>query len=138
MVDSPGRGGYFVVFTTRLFIYHIFSKITYKDGGEKMPVYEYECPACKKVFEVHQGINDSPLTSCSVCGGEVKKIVSMSSFHLKGGGWYSDGYTSNSSAQENSSDKAAEKKPANSTDSAKKKPPCNAADSACKGCAASS
>ncbi|WP_339132782.1 MAG: zinc ribbon domain-containing protein [Candidatus Electrothrix sp. GW3-4] len=102
-----------------------------------MPVYEYECPACEKVFEVHQGMNDSPLTSCSVCGGEVKKIMSMSSFHLKGGGWYSDGYSSSSSAQGDAGNKAAEKSPATNTDSTKKTPSCGS-DSACKGCPASS
>ena len=102
-----------------------------------MPIYEYECPACEKVFEVHQGINDSPLTSCSVCGGKVKKIVSMSSFHLKGGGWYSDGYASESSSSGASPEKTPEKSPAG-TDSAKKKPACGAGDSVCKGCAASS
>ncbi|CAK8717919.1 hypothetical protein KKHLCK_07080 [Candidatus Electrothrix laxa] len=100
-----------------------------------MPVYEYECPACEKVFEVHQGMNDSPLTACSVCGGEVKKIVSMSSFHLKGGGWYSDGYASNSSAQRSAADKVVEKSPA-SADSTKKAPSCGT-DGACKGCSAS-
>ncbi len=97
-----------------------------------MPVYEYECPACEKVFEVHQGMNDSPLTSCSVCGGDVKKIMSMSSFQLKGGGWYSDGYASSSPSQG-----GAEKKAAASTDSTKKAPS-SGADSACKGCSASS
>ncbi|RWX49207.1 putative regulatory protein, FmdB family [Candidatus Electrothrix marina] len=108
-----------------------------------MPVYEYECPACEKVFEVHQGMNDSPLTSCSVCGGEVKKIISMSAFHLKGGGWYSDGYasasasTSGSSVQGGAGTKAAEKSTATSTDSAKK-PSAGGTDSACKGCPASS
>lgn len=102
-----------------------------------MPVYEYECPACEKVFEAHQGINDSPLSSCPVCGGEVKKIMSMSSFHLKGGGWYSDGYGSSPSSSKNDGDKAT-KKNSVKTDSEKKKAPCGAADSACKGCAASS
>ena len=102
-----------------------------------MPVYEYECPACEKVFEVHQGMNDSPLTSCSVCGGSVKKIMSMSSFQLKGGGWYSDGYASSSPTQGGSESKAAEKSSAVSTDSTKKAPSCGA-DSACKGCSASS
>lgn len=120
-----------------------------------MPVYEYECPACEKVFEVHQGINDSPLTSCSVCGGKVKKIISMSAFHLKGGGWYSDGYasasapasTSSSSAQggaatngsgtNGAETKTAEKSTATNTDSAKK-PSAGGADSACKGCPAPS
>lgn len=104
-----------------------------------MPVYEYECPACEKVFEMHQGINDNPLTSCSVCGGNVKKIVSMSSFHLKGGGWYSDGYASSSSAQGSAADKKVEEKSTSTTspntDSTKTAPSCGT-DSACKGCSA--
>jgi putative FmdB family regulatory protein len=59
-----------------------------------MPVYEYKCGACDKVFEVQQKISDPPLTVCSECGGVVKKMVSASAFHLKGGGWYADGYSS--------------------------------------------
>ena len=59
-----------------------------------MPVYEYKCSACERIFEVHQKISDPVLTSCSECGGSVKKLVSASAFHLKGGGWYADGYSS--------------------------------------------
>lgn len=58
-----------------------------------MPVYEYECSGCRNVFEVQQRIADAPLASCPECGGEVRKIISMSSFQLKGGGWYADGYS---------------------------------------------
>ncbi|MDR3628960.1 MAG: zinc ribbon domain-containing protein [Desulfocapsaceae bacterium] len=65
-----------------------------------MPVYEYECSACEKVFEVQQRIADQPLTHCPECKGEVKKLMSMSSFQLKGGGWYADGYSSASSCKE--------------------------------------
>lgn len=57
-----------------------------------MPIYEYECSVCDKVFEVQQRISDDPLSECPDCGGSVKKLVSMSAFHLKGGGWYKDGY----------------------------------------------
>ncbi|MCW5198239.1 zinc ribbon domain-containing protein [Desulfobulbus sp. F4] len=59
-----------------------------------MPVYEYKCSTCDKIFEVQQKISDAPLTVCSECGAELKKLVSASAFHLKGGGWYSDGYSS--------------------------------------------
>ena len=61
-----------------------------------MPIYEYECSSCNKVFEVQQRISDDPLESCPDCQGEVKKIVSVSSFQLKGGGWYADGYSGTS------------------------------------------
>lgn len=59
-----------------------------------MPVYEYECESCCKVFEVQQRMADAPLSSCPECEGSVKKVMSMSSFQLKGGGWYADGYAS--------------------------------------------
>ena len=46
-----------------------------------MPVYEYECQECDKVFEVQQKIADPPLADCPECQGPVKKLMSMSSFH---------------------------------------------------------
>jgi len=39
-------------------------------------------------------MTEDPLTTCPDCSGPVKKLVSMSSFKLKGGGWYADGYSS--------------------------------------------
>jgi hypothetical protein len=39
-------------------------------------------------------MTESPLTVCPDCSGPVKKLMSRSSFQLKGGGWYSDGYSS--------------------------------------------
>ncbi|OKY75582.1 MAG: transcriptional regulator [Desulfobulbaceae bacterium DB1] len=59
-----------------------------------MPIYEYECQKCKKVTEAWQSISDEPLTDCPDCHGNLKKIISSSAFHLKGGGWYADGYSS--------------------------------------------
>jgi len=57
-----------------------------------MPVYEYECSGCQKIFEVQQRMADEPISVCPKCGGSVRKLISMSSFQLKGGGWYTDGY----------------------------------------------
>jgi len=71
-----------------------------------MPIYEYKCSSCKKLFEVFQRITEEPLTSCPDCHGSVKKLVSMSAFHLKGGGWYADGYTSSSGNGGNSNGKS--------------------------------
>ena len=61
-----------------------------------MPVYEYECKECSRIFEVQQKIADKPLSHCPECNKPVKKLMSMSSFQLKGGGWYADGYASKS------------------------------------------
>jgi putative FmdB family regulatory protein len=57
-----------------------------------MPIYEYKCRKCGKQFEAFQGITDPELTSCKFCKGKVNKLVSMSSFALKGGGWYATDY----------------------------------------------
>ena len=72
-----------------------------------MPVYEYECQSCKEITETWQGISDEPLSTCPSCSGPLKKIISVSSFALKGGGWYADGYnrTATSGKKEGSTTK---------------------------------
>ncbi len=59
-----------------------------------MPVYEYLCEACHQPFEAIQKFSDSPIVDCENCGakGAVKKLVSKSSFALKGSGWYTTDY----------------------------------------------
>jgi len=57
-----------------------------------MPIYEYQCQKCGKQFEAFQGISDPELKSCKFCKGKVHKIVSLSSFSLKGSGWYVTDY----------------------------------------------
>ncbi|PIE18525.1 MAG: FmdB family transcriptional regulator [Proteobacteria bacterium] len=58
-----------------------------------MPIYEYACKACGYEFETWQKISDKPVRTCPSCKKrKVEKLVSMSSFQLKGGGWYADGY----------------------------------------------
>ena len=59
-----------------------------------MPVYEYKCTKCNQNFEVMQSIKDSPLSVCSACGGKLKKLITSTSFVLKGGGWYVSDYPS--------------------------------------------
>ncbi|MBN1829807.1 MAG: zinc ribbon domain-containing protein [Deltaproteobacteria bacterium] len=57
-----------------------------------MPIYEYKCTACGREFEVFQGINDPEIGFCSACNGPAKKLLSLSSFQLKGSGWYVTDY----------------------------------------------
>ena len=75
-----------------------------------MPVYEYECKGCNKVFEVQQKFSEAPLATCPECQAPVRKLMSMTSFQLRGGGWYADGYSSASSAKK--SEPAKESAPA--------------------------
>ena len=57
-----------------------------------MPLYEYKCSHCGKKFEVIQKFADQPLTVHQDCGGEVEKLISLSSLQFKGTGWYVTDY----------------------------------------------
>jgi putative FmdB family regulatory protein len=58
-----------------------------------MPTYEYSCTSCG-TFDVEQRITEPALATCDKCGGPVQRLISRSSFALRGGGWYADGYAS--------------------------------------------
>lgn len=49
-----------------------------------MPIYEYECSACKQKFEVRQGYDDKTLVLCPECQTPAKRLISMSNFSV---GW---------------------------------------------------
>lgn len=61
-----------------------------------MPIYEYSCQSCGKTIDVLQKVSDPTPEACTACGatGSLTKLVSRSSFVLKGGGWYADLYGS--------------------------------------------
>jgi putative FmdB family regulatory protein len=56
-----------------------------------MPIYEYQCKKCGE-FEVTQRITEAPLKQCPTCRGRVTKLISSTSFQLKGSGWYVTDY----------------------------------------------
>jgi putative FmdB family regulatory protein len=59
-----------------------------------MPSYDYKCDDCGHEWEVQQKITEDPLKECEKCKkNEAKRQIGKSSFLLKGGGWYSDGYS---------------------------------------------
>ncbi|MFN7951742.1 MAG: zinc ribbon domain-containing protein [bacterium] len=58
-----------------------------------MPIYEYQCPACGATFEKQQSITAAPIKTCPECGGrKVQRLISSTSFVLKGSGWYVTDY----------------------------------------------
>jgi putative FmdB family regulatory protein len=57
-----------------------------------MPIYEYACPRCGHFFEKFQSIHDASLASCEQCGRPAKRVISRSSFILRGTGWYATDY----------------------------------------------
>jgi putative FmdB family regulatory protein len=80
-----------------------------------MPIYEYRCHECGREFEVIQKFSDDPLTQCKHCGGAVTKLISQTSFRLKGSGWYVTDYAkgrsgpgSNGSARSEGETKSSE------------------------------
>ena len=83
-----------------------------------MPIYEYLCTSCGFQFEEVQKFNDPLLEECPDCGEKsASRQVSMSAFHLKGGGWYKDGYSGKSTESEKTEKSGKEK-----TDDSDKKP----------------
>ncbi len=62
-----------------------------------MPIYEYACERCG-TFEVTQRITDKPLRRCPTCKGRVTKLISSTSFQLKGSGWYVTDYAGKDAA----------------------------------------
>lgn len=96
-----------------------------------MPIYEYLCEKCQHEFEKEQRISDPPVKTCPVCRSrKVKKLISRTSFVLKGSGWYSDLYSSakpgaasedKSASEAPSTTKSEDKKPAEKDGKTEKK-----------------
>ena len=64
-----------------------------------MPTYEYECQSCRLRIEAVQKFSDPALTTCTACGGELRKVFSAVGIVFKGSGFYkNDSRGSSSSA----------------------------------------
>lgn len=62
-----------------------------------MPIYEYRCDKCGEHLEALQKMSDAPLTTCKHCGADaLQRVMSRTSFVLKGSGWYATDYGSSS------------------------------------------
>ena len=84
-----------------------------------MPIYEYECQKCGHHAEVLQKFSDPPISKCEKCHGKMRKLISQSTFHLKGTGWYVTDYASkrsdSSPPKTEKTEKKEEKKEAKSS-----------------------
>ena len=83
-----------------------------------MPIYEYECTKCGNIEEALQKFSDKPHTKCRHCSGKLNKLVSQSTFHLKGTGWYVTDYADKSKKPAKSSQKKTEESKSVQTKSA--------------------
>lgn len=70
-----------------------------------MPIYEYDCQRCG-TFEATQRITDKPLAKCPTCKSKVRKLISNTSFQLKGTGWYVTDYARKGKSEDGKSDTA--------------------------------
>ena len=84
-----------------------------------MPLYEYECTQCGRIEEALQKFSDKTLTKCRHCSGRLHKMISQSSFHLKGSGWYVTDYANKSRSNSASTTPKEEKKPKKGAKTAK-------------------
>ena len=80
-----------------------------------MPTYEYACTECGDRTEVVQSIADAPLTTCTVCGGALRKVFSPVGIVFKGSGFY----RTDSRGKPAKTDGEPSKKPADSSSTAK-------------------
>jgi putative FmdB family regulatory protein len=82
-----------------------------------MPIYEYECTKCGEIEEIFQKFSDKPLVKCKHCSGKLHKLISHSSFHLKGTGWYVTDYANKSRPKSAAAKKTGQSKSSDSSDS---------------------
>jgi len=69
-----------------------------------MPLYEYQCEACTRRFEVIRKFSDPELQVCTLCGkGPVQRLMSSPAIQFKGSGWYITDYSQKGKAGSESS-----------------------------------
>jgi putative FmdB family regulatory protein len=73
-----------------------------------VPIYEYTCEKCHAKAEIIHKVDEKPPEFCPKCHAKntLKKAVTTSAFHLKGGGWYKDLYASSKSSEASSEAKS--------------------------------
>ena len=76
-----------------------------------MPLYEYECDACGRRFEIIQKFSDPPPETCRLCGkGPARRLMSSPAIQFKGTGFYITDYTQKEKGR---SDDSSSKTPEN-------------------------
>ncbi len=74
-----------------------------------MPLFEYQCEACGKRFELLQKFSD-PLTAICACGGAAHRQLSAAAIQFKGSGFYITDYARKPASADKSDGKGADSK----------------------------
>jgi putative FmdB family regulatory protein len=83
-----------------------------------VPLYEYECDACGRRFELIRKFSDPAVETCTVCGkGPVRRLLSSPAIQFKGSGWYITDYAAK--GKSGKSDSSTGDKPDAKSDTAK-------------------
>lgn len=59
-----------------------------------MPVYNYRCRKCGKIFDSFQRVGENSKIKCVYCGSEAQRVFSPVGIILKGSGFYTTDYKS--------------------------------------------
>jgi len=84
-----------------------------------MPLYEYQCDACGREFELIRKFSDPPLEKCPHCGGTVRKLFSSPAIQFKGSGFYITDYAKKDHVAAEKADSASGEKAAKSESAGK-------------------
>lgn len=88
-----------------------------------MPLYDYKCEKCGKIFEVEQRMTADPLTECIFCQGKVNRVFHPAGIVFKGSGFHVTDYRRDKKAKDptppkpkdNKTNKKETKKPQDSS-----------------------
>lgn len=80
-----------------------------------MPIYGYRCDECGHELETFQNMSDAPLTTCSECGGRLRKQLYPVGVVFKGSGFYTTDYR-NGSKSDASESSSGDSKPSGTTE----------------------
>jgi putative FmdB family regulatory protein len=84
-----------------------------------LPIYTYQCQACRTVRDVRQSFSDAPLTTCEACRGELRKLLSAPAIVFKGSGFYNTDYRGSNGTAANDASKNDSAEKTDSSDGAK-------------------
>jgi putative FmdB family regulatory protein len=88
-----------------------------------MPLYEYQCDACGRRFEVIQKFSDPPVETCTSCGkGPVQRLLSSPAIQFKGSGWYITDYANKGKSEKASGPTASSETKTDTASTSESKP----------------
>jgi putative FmdB family regulatory protein len=83
-----------------------------------MPLYEYRCRQCERLFDRLERASEPKDGTCPDCGGAATRLLGAPALQFKGSGWYVNDYGKGNGSRATEGDKPTPA--ANASDDAKK------------------